>query len=258
MADSRTYIRLHDGMPDHPKIDGLSDRAFRLLVETWCWCSRHLTDGRVPAATWRKRGTPASRRELIAAGLAIETPDGGVDMHDYLQHQRSADEVAEMREARREAGRKGGLARSKALASAKATAKQTGGKTQASTETETEVPSSEGTCRADVERICEHLADRIEGNGSPRPTITAAWRKSARLLLDRDKRTEADVLRAIDWCQGDEFWRANILSMPKLRQKYDTLRLQAQRQGNVHPLRPETDDQGRVVLPPLPKGVFEQ
>jgi hypothetical protein len=35
------------------------------------------------------------------------------------------------------------------------------------------------------------------------------------------------VLIAIDWCQSDPFWRANILSMPKLREKYETLRLRA-------------------------------
>lgn len=83
--------------------------------------------------------------------------------------------------------------------------------------------------RDDVERICQHLADRIAGNGSRRPTITAAWRDSARLLLDRDQRTEAQVHTAIDWCQDDTFWRGNVLSLPKLRDKYDQLRLQAQR-----------------------------
>ena len=103
MADTRTYIKVHDGMPDHPKVDGLSDRAFRLLVESWCWCSRHLTDGKMPAATWRKRGTPKARKELIAAGLVRETADG-VDMHDYLQHQRSAEEVQQIRDAKGKGG----------------------------------------------------------------------------------------------------------------------------------------------------------
>lgn len=83
--------------------------------------------------------------------------------------------------------------------------------------------------RDDVEAICEHLADRIEANGVKRPTITKAWRDAARLMLDRDERTVGDVLAAINWSQADEFWRANILSMPKLRQKYDQLRLQANR-----------------------------
>lgn len=106
--------------------------------------------------------------------------------------------------------------------------------------------------RADVQRICDHLADRIEGNGSKRPTITKAWRTAARLMLDNDGRSEQHVHGAIDWCQDSEFWRANILSLPKLRAKYETLRLQATRPaagGNVVPLgaapsaRPSTTDQ---------------
>lgn len=83
--------------------------------------------------------------------------------------------------------------------------------------------------RADVERICDHLASAIEDNGSKRPTVTKAWRDSARLMLDKDDRNEDEVHGAIDWCQGDDFWRANILSLPKLREKYDQLRLQAGR-----------------------------
>jgi hypothetical protein len=83
--------------------------------------------------------------------------------------------------------------------------------------------------RADVERLCARLADRIEANGSKRPAVTRRWRDAARLMLDRDGRTEQQIATAIDWCQGNEFWRANILSMPKLREKYEQLRLQAGR-----------------------------
>lgn len=92
--------------------------------------------------------------------------------------------------------------------------------------------------RPDVERICEHLADRIEANGSLRPNIGAKWRDAARLLLDKDGRTVEQVLRAIDWCQAHDFWRANIKSMPKLREQYDTLRLHAQRPNGRASPRP--------------------
>ncbi len=89
------------------------------------------------------------------------------------------------------------------------------------------------------------LADRIQANGSKRPTITGAWRTAARLMLDRDGRTEAQVALAISWCQDNEFWRANILSMPKLREKYEQMRLQAQREraGPTNGHRPSTTDQ---------------
>ncbi len=89
--------------------------------------------------------------------------------------------------------------------------------------------SSSDAARLDVERICTHLADRIEANGSKRPNITRKWRDAARLMLDADGRDEQRVHTAIDWCQDHEFWRTNILSLPKLREKYDQLRLAAQR-----------------------------
>lgn len=95
--------------------------------------------------------------------------------------------------------------------------------------------------RQDVEDICRHLADRVEANGSLRPVITRGWRDSARLLLDRDGRTVEQVLRAIDWCQDDDFWRTVVLSMPKLRKRYDQLRLAAQR--GATPTRVATADQ---------------
>lgn len=102
--------------------------------------------------------------------------------------------------------------------------------------------------RADVEEACRLLADLIEANGSKRPTITGRWRDAARLMIDNDERTLDDVLGAIRWSQNDNFWRANILSMPKLREKYDQLRLIAQQShrtlaatGTDH-YRPSTAD----------------
>lgn len=87
--------------------------------------------------------------------------------------------------------------------------------------------------REDVTRICNHLADRIEANGSKRPDIGKGWLDAARLMLDKDGREESDIHGAIDWSQSHEFWRSNVLSLPKLRERFDTLRLQAQRKGST-------------------------
>ena len=106
--------------------------------------------------------------------------------------------------------------------------------------------------RDDVERVCQHMADSVEARTGRRPNITRKWRDTARLMLDRDKRTEADIIAAINWVTNDEFWRANILSMPKLREKYDTLSLQAQRGGpqtaalNIR--QPETDEETAALV----------
>jgi hypothetical protein len=96
--------------------------------------------------------------------------------------------------------------------------------------------------RVDVEHICEHLADRIEANGVDRPRISKKWRDAARLLIDKDGKTEAQIHDAIDWSQDDEFWRANILSLPKLREKYSQLQLQAARGRKPPPVGAPTTE----------------
>lgn len=103
MADDRTYIRVHDGLDEHPKVEPLSDGAFRLLLRCWFYCSRNRTDGRIADAIWKKRGTAKARRELIDAGL-VEQRDGHIEMHDYLEHQRSAEEIRLLQETRGDNG----------------------------------------------------------------------------------------------------------------------------------------------------------
>ena len=81
--------------------------------------------------------------------------------------------------------------------------------------------------RTDVEELCQRLASLIENNGARKPTVTKKWRDEARRLLDRDKVPFDDAMALIEWCQNDHFWKANILSMPKFREKFDQLKLKA-------------------------------
>ncbi|MGW1998417.1 hypothetical protein [Embleya sp. NPDC001921] len=275
MADNRTYVRVHDGMPDHPKIIEVGGMAAWLYTTAMCYASRQLTDGVIPARLV-PRLTDLPNPEALASALlrvgllhasghdCSDCPDVGDDeyvIHDYLEHQRSADYVRTLREKRSAAGQKGGRksgetrraaseneAKDEALASA--LLKQTRSKTQAETETETEVKEQRNTSkpaappppvRADVERVCKHLADRLVATGSKRPTIDKKWRDSARLLLDKDGVTVDQALKAIDWAHANTFWQAHILTPTKLRTKFETLRRQAQaeQRENTPAARPQ-------------------
>ena len=81
------------------------------------------------------------------------------------------------------------------------------------------------------------LADLIVENGSKRPTVTQEWVSAEDRMLRLDKRDPEEAARLIRWCQASDFWRPNILSMPKFREKYDTLRLQAGSQPKPKPDR---------------------
>lgn len=102
-------------MPEHPKIAGLSDKAFRVFIELLCYCGRQRTDGIIDARTWRRHGTPRARAELVSASLVDvlmgDADANGVVIHDYTDHNRSRAEIEELSARRAEAGRKGGSRR---------------------------------------------------------------------------------------------------------------------------------------------------
>lgn len=49
------------------------------------------------------------------------------------------------------------------------------------------------------------------------------WSKEIDLLHRKDNRSYEDIEKIIRWCQQDTFWKANILSTHKLRDKFDSL-----------------------------------
>lgn len=50
-----------------------------------------------------------------------------------------------------------------------------------------------------------------------------SWAKNIDLMIRIDRRDPKEIERIINWCQDDEFWKSNILSTGKLRDKYDQL-----------------------------------
>jgi hypothetical protein len=101
------FIRLSDNYIDHPKIEPLSDGAFRLWHEMLAYSRRHQTDGLVPRTTLLGLRSYKSKRldELMSDtrnGLPIipliAKVDGfGFKLHDYLQWNPSKDEENDRR-----------------------------------------------------------------------------------------------------------------------------------------------------------------
>ncbi|WP_125107982.1 hypothetical protein [Gulosibacter massiliensis] len=91
--------------------------------------------------------------------------------------------------------------------------------------------------RPDVKYLLDLLDDEIVANGGKPSGSTKRNQDAMRLLLYRDGKTIEQVEACIRWCQADEFWRSNILSASKLREKYQQLQLQAQRKS-THRLTP--------------------
>lgn len=100
-----SWVKLDERAPRHPKIAGLSDKAFRRWIEALCYAGEYLTDGHLPPSFVNQ--TPKKNRdELLDAGL-WEQNGKGVVIHDYTDFNRTKNEVDAIKKARREAGLKG-------------------------------------------------------------------------------------------------------------------------------------------------------
>ncbi len=241
------WFRVHDGFHSSRKLHNIPKRQKFGAVGLWTiagsWAMDEKTDGHIPDSMIALWGPPPSAAEsLVNAGLWERTRDG-FDFRNWIEYQASREDMDSEKEANRlrKAESRHRLKQKKLRDHAEnmgmshvtghdVTDPGHGGVT-------TPIPfhtipivkdsSSEPTARPDAEELCTLLADLVEANGSKRPTITKAWRTEARRMLDIDGRELDKTRNLIRWSQADGFWRKNILSMPKFRQRYDQLRLAA-------------------------------
>ena len=104
-----TWIKLEDTLPDHERALRAGSRAMWLYVSGTCYCSRHLTDGRIPAVAVRQLVTDKDAAKLAEAlvdvGLWVRDGDG-YEVRNYAKFQRTAEEVEAERESTRKRVRK--------------------------------------------------------------------------------------------------------------------------------------------------------
>lgn len=79
--------------------------------------------------------------------------------------------------------------------------------------------------------VYSQLANRLyarilENNPGHKKPNLQKWADDARKMIEIDERTEEAIIYLIDWVQKHDFWKANVLSMDKLRKKFDQLVIQ--------------------------------
>ena len=96
---------------------------------------------------------------------------------------------------------------------------------------------------ADVDiRLTQLLLDLMKTNNPDSSILKhltekrqAEWMNQCRLLREADGRSPEQIEAVIRFSQADQFWKQNILSMPKLREKWDQLWLKAKAQVEGNP-----------------------
>lgn len=86
------WVRIDDGAMTHPKIVGLTDRAFRLWVWGLSYCQQHLTDGLITPEAVPGR-LKLAIGDLTGKKKLWEPHDVGYKVHDYLDWNDSRETV---------------------------------------------------------------------------------------------------------------------------------------------------------------------
>lgn len=81
-------------------------------------------------------------------------------------------------------------------------------------------------------------------NNGKREATVARWVVDIDKLIRIDGRAPEEIERVIRWCQSDSFWKSNILSGAKLREKWDQLTVKMQGNGKVDHGKCEGDRYG--------------
>lgn len=92
-----TWVKVYNSMPQHPKSVFAGERAMWLFTCGLCYANEHLTDGFVarhvlPVVAPGVKAPEKLANSLVLAGLWHEV-QGGWQIHDYDEHQRSSEEV---------------------------------------------------------------------------------------------------------------------------------------------------------------------
>lgn len=96
-------------------------------------------------------------------------------------------------------------------------------------------------------QLAERLVDKItlNNNNFKQPSNMDSWSNEIRLMMDNDKRTVRQIESVIDWCQKDPFWQSNILSVKKLREKFDQLEIKMKL--SIYPIKGQAEQPKTVM-----------
>lgn len=279
--DPRQHFRMAAQSFTRPgKLEPIVDPVERMVtkglhVASIDWCTENGTDGHVvPEHLCELLGLPVLfGKNLIAYGMWHQADHncrrcpqprrGHVYVHDYLSHNRTAAQEADLAEKRRraaaashesrranrqpvaafEAPRRGpGRPRKHPLPEPAAAGQAVvhPAEVKAKNRSGARPVIAPQEFQPIVHELCELLADRVRQNGYgvPRKLGANTWLNPCRLLLERGfphseegPLTAEQVRNAILWATDDDFHSKNVRSMASLRKKYDVLRSDARDAG---------------------------
>lgn len=236
------WFKIDDGFTNSKPVLRLQRRVRVSAIGLWtlagAWSAKEMTDGFIPDYVIEElASTPAIAGHLVKCGLWEEAVEGW-QFKGWEKYQPTREQIMEARD--REAERKRKYRESQRRPSG-TSAGQTEGHHRESeppdpTRPDPTRPSSEEAKassvsepeRPDVEHVISSFSELLKANDVKHNKPGKAWKDAARLLIDKDGYTPEQILYVARYATADEFWKSNILSLPKLREKFEALKIKAQ------------------------------
>ena len=202
----------------------------------WWWCVDYAPEGDLSvfndaqlarAGEWTG-GSEVFVKALVDAGF-LERRDGVLTIHDWQEFSSHYNLMLSRKKIQLEKTRE----RVRRFRTMKRTCNAA--VTQCNASTQHNTTQHNTTQHAPPSRRAFELAERLKvlilGNNpkAKLPQDYKVWALEVDRMIRLDKRTESEIEQVMDFSQKDDFWRSNILSVSKLRKKFDQLWLKMQK-----------------------------
>lgn len=99
--------------------------------------------------------------------------------------------------------------------------------------------------------ISKYMFEKIKKlNPNNKEPNFKTWADDFRKMIEIDKRNPKDIPKLINWVYLDDFWKCNILSPKKLREKYDQLMIKARNSNNfktVEDIKEKVEEMAKFI-----------
>ncbi len=250
------WIKFEAGTPDKPEVWAIAsqlsidpDAAVGKLLRVWVWFDQHTENGNAPAVTKmlldRLVGVPGFCDAVVRAGWLA---DDGTTI-SISKFERHNGETAKSRAltAKRVAKHKG---KSNAEGNAPVTPAPLPKEEKRREEIEANAsPSPEAQ---EDDRLARWMFDLIAqaAPGTKEPKFDK-WANTIRLMRERDHLSHRQIAEVFLWANRDPFWKTNILSPDKLREKFPQLAAKSQEAPHAprnQPARQTASDKVNAAL----------
>jgi len=220
MAKAWFPFYLNDYAADTVLLD-LAEHGAYILLMSFYWNS----DANAPASADRlhkvcRCTTDAERDAVDSVVEKFFTVNDGKLVNNRLDKELA--KSASISASRRKAAK---AKHAKDPASADASAEQVQTQSQSQSQSK-DKPKSENKFSDEDMRFAKWVWERIKDlDPSRKEPDFDKWADVSRLMRERDKITHYDMGQVFYWANNDSFWKTNILSMAKFREKYSDLKI---------------------------------